>query len=137
MPAGQIAEGSAAESSRPSLWGSRARCAGELLDPRVDVDDPVGDVIDHEDAVLDERVLLHQLPDLVRVHALPDRHRAEPSGPRATHDEEPAIDPSIDERGVLVPARLILRQAARPGRPGADAQNDAGDSQRHDAPYRV
>ena len=82
---------------------------------RVDVDGPVGDVLDHEDAVLDERVLLHQLPNLVRVLRLPDRHRAEPSGPCATHDEEPAVDLSVDECRVLVPARLVLRQTARPG----------------------
>ena len=29
---------------------------------------------------------------------------------------------------MLVPARLFLREAARPSRPGADAENDAWDS---------
>ena len=82
----------------PARLGPRfrrsARAGGavdlELLDSRVDVDGPVGEVLDHEDAVLDERVLLHQLPEPRPRYAFPDRHRAEPSGPRATHDEEPA-----------------------------------------------
>ena len=95
------------------------------------------DVLELEDAVLDERIPEHQLPGLLDVDVLEECQRAGVVRERAAHDERSIPDQLVDELCVLVPARLLLWTRGRPGGTPAPSNHNPDDPTACHAPSNV
>src|SRR4029453_9720063 len=81
--------------------------AREILLPLINKDFPALYAFEFQNAVLSPGIVLQFFPDLIFIFSIKDKQRAAFIDQRTAHQNRTIVNELIDERGVLVPKRLL------------------------------